>query len=510
MNDKKNIDRFFQEKFKDFESEPDDVVWKNIEANLKDKNNKRRIIPFWIKLSGIAAALVLGMFFVNIFLSETSTEKTVVLEEKSSKIKVENANPDFKDSIELNNKNTFNNNENSNKVVLNKINDTKNEIGVKENNILNNKIYNFKKNSIRNNKAAFVQIKSKFKNSEKQKKIYALNKIKKIKNSVDSKNLNKNNKNSNESQFLNLETLTENKLSDNVGLNNNLIENKENVIEKITDVKPENKKSDAIAKVETIPNVLEELVKKNDVENKKSAKTKLDRWQITSNVAPIYFSSTSNGSPIDAEFVQNKKSYDNNLSLGLGVNYALSKKIKLRFGVNKLTLGYSTKDVVFQAGLSSKTINNIANSSNGAPIKIINKDNSAYNLMAFEQNINSYNEGQINQKMGYYEVPLEMSYAVVDRKFGINLIGGLSTLFLTENNVSVSSANMTADLGKATNLSNVHFSTNLGIGFKYKFFKAFEAKLEPTFKYQINTFSNDVGSFKPYFIGLYSGVSFGF
>lgn len=508
MNDKTNIDHFFQEKFKDFESEPDDVVWKNIEASLKEKKNKRRIIPFWIQLSGIAAALIIGMFFVNIFLSETSIEKTVVLKEKSSKIKFKNANPDFKNSTELNNKNTFNNNKNSNKVVLNKINDTKNGIG-KKNNTLYNKSLDFKKNNFRKKDVAFIKTKGKIQNSKKQKEIYALNKIKKIKNSVDSKNLNKNNKNSNESQFLNSETLTENKLSDNVGVINNLIENKENVIQKIANDKFDNKKSDTISKAER-PNARKELVKKNEEENKKAAKTKLDRWHVTSNVAPIYFSSTSNGSPIDAEFARNKKSYDNNLSLGLGVNYTLSKKIIIRFGINKLSLSYSTKDVVFQAGLSSKGISNITNSSNGALINITNKDNSVQNLMAFEQNIDNYNEGQINQKMGYYEVPLEMSYAIVDRKFGINLIGGLSTLFLTENNVSVSSANMTADLGKANNLSNVHFSTNLGIGFKYKFFKAFEAKFEPTFKYQINTFSNNVGSFKPYFIGLYSGVSFGF
>ena len=69
---------------------------------------------------------------------------------------------------------------------------------------------------------------------------------------------------------------------------------------------------------------------------------------------------------------------------------------------------------------------------------------------------------------------------------------------------------MMADLGKATNLSTIHFSTNFGVGFKYKVFKAFEAKLEPTFKYQISTFSNDVGGFKPYFIGLYSGVNYSF
>lgn len=40
MNDKKNIDRLFQEKFKDFEAVPDAQVWLNIETALKEKKTK--------------------------------------------------------------------------------------------------------------------------------------------------------------------------------------------------------------------------------------------------------------------------------------------------------------------------------------------------------------------------------------------------------------------------------------------------------------------------------------
>jgi hypothetical protein len=37
MNDKKNIDRLFQETFKDFEVTPDAAVWERLEAQLKEK-----------------------------------------------------------------------------------------------------------------------------------------------------------------------------------------------------------------------------------------------------------------------------------------------------------------------------------------------------------------------------------------------------------------------------------------------------------------------------------------
>ncbi len=112
--------------------------------------------------------------------------------------------------------------------------------------------------------------------------------------------------------------------------------------------------------------------------------------------------------------------------------------------------------------------------------------------------------------MGYYELPMEVSYAVLDKKFGINLIGGFSTLFLNENTISLVSTQSNIELGEAKNLSQVHFSTNVGLGFKYQITKSFQINVEPMVKYQLITFSYNSGDFKPLFIGLYSGISYGF
>ena len=67
MNDKKNIERLFQEKFKDFEVLPPNNAWDNIASKLEDsnKNKKRRIIPNWLKASGVAASLILSYFLID-------------------------------------------------------------------------------------------------------------------------------------------------------------------------------------------------------------------------------------------------------------------------------------------------------------------------------------------------------------------------------------------------------------------------------------------------------------
>ena len=81
MSDRKNIDRLFQEKFKDFEAEPNEKIWINIDAALREKK-KRRVIPIWYRLGGIAAALVLGFFAFNSMFNEPELvkENPVVIE----------------------------------------------------------------------------------------------------------------------------------------------------------------------------------------------------------------------------------------------------------------------------------------------------------------------------------------------------------------------------------------------------------------------------------------------
>ena len=58
MENKKHIDRLFQEKLKDFEVFPDAEVWKNIEEQIV-KKKKRRVVPLWLRFGGAAAILLL-------------------------------------------------------------------------------------------------------------------------------------------------------------------------------------------------------------------------------------------------------------------------------------------------------------------------------------------------------------------------------------------------------------------------------------------------------------------
>lgn len=483
MNEKKNIDRLFQERFKDFESAPDDKVWYNIHAALHEKK-KKRIIPMWWKLSGIAAGFILAFLGFNAISDNFNSQPAVVIAplemEKSDSIKlntttvnevrvaVENTVSSENEAIEISNATKANHN------LQNKKTATSNTL----NRIIKSK----------NNSAV-----AKFSKEDKNKKMLSEKNILKeeiVSNSVE----NIDEKNQIGSQKNNQDHNKIATSSDIRNINNNKFQ--------------KYKDSTAIV-LEIEPNPLDEILRKKNEKEELLAVTKISRWQVSTNVAPVYFNSVTNGSPIEAQFEENSKSYENNLSVGVGVQYAVNKRLSVRTGFNKVNLGYGTNDVVFFGGLNNSGISTLTSSNSTAHIEVLSANN-ALGLRPFEENLENTENGVLNQRMGYFEIPLEVSYAIVDNKFGIRVIGGMSTLLLNDNSVSVQSERTTMSLGKANNLNDVHFSGNAGLGFNYQFWNSFEAHFEPTLKYQFNTFSRDAGNFKPYFVGLYTGISFKF
>ena len=123
---------------------------------------------------------------------------------------------------------------------------------------------------------------------------------------------------------------------------------------------------------------------------------------------------------------------------------------------------------------------------------------------------NSRSSGNIDQRFGFIEVPLELEYRLLDKKFGLNVIGGFSTFFLNQNEIYADVDGSSTLIGEANNMNSTSFSANFGLGLDYSLSKQWNFSLEPQFKYQINTFNNTSGNYRPFFIGLYTGLSYKF
>lgn len=242
------------------------------------------------------------------------------------------------------------------------------------------------------------------------------------------------------------------------------------------------------------------------------------RWDVGPSVAPVYYNSFGNGSPIASTFMENSKSGTVNLSYGLSVSYAMNERLSLRSGLHRVDLGYNTNQVAFTSTMAarpSSLIRTISYSENSKNVVVhstaVSSGQRPQDGVAIDVNAPSpEREGRMVQQFGYLEVPLELQYALVNRTWGLNLIGGMSSLFLIDNSVSLDSGGTSTEIGEASNMNAVNFSTNLGLGVYYRLNPKWQITMQPMVKLHLNTFTETAGSFRPYTVGVYSGLSFRF
>ena len=552
MKDNKNIERLFQEKFKDFEALPPQDSWDIIASRLNEKKKKKRILPIWFQFSGIAASLfIIGSLIWN-FSGESNTtdvpnsNNTIVNTEDSkgnsnnSNITSPNneaivydsqSNEENLDKKSNNSINQYNEKSIDEKLVKSKLkNNSSRRNGLVSNGKLQNDIdassnqkgfkkgkNNFKKqsSSVTNSEKALVA------NTEKN-KAKRKSKSKSNKNNSDFENLFDDNNvvdnNREDKNAINKETIDaffENKTSNTTTItNNDSITKQTNNSDVVVSNEIITQDSTLVAEVSKETNLLEELLKEKEAgKNEDEKEEKRSKWAISTNASPVYFNSLAQGSSIDQQFDSNSKNYATTLSLGIAGSYAINNKLSLKTGVNNINISYNTNDVLFDARMNNveNNIPSISRNPEASNMVFSSKVGNVETLSGDVENvIIENNVGALQQNISYIEVPLELSYKLLDKKFGIEVIGGMSTLFLNQNNISLVANGIEMEVGRANNLNNIHFSSNVGLGFKYNFWKSFNANFQPMFKYQINTFSENSGNFKPYFIGLYTGISFSF
>src|SRR5699024_2790565 len=77
------------------------------------------------------------------------------------------------------------------------------------------------------------------------------------------------------------------------------------------------------------------------------------RWSVRPNVAPVYYNSLSQGSPLSRQFAENSKQGDVSISFGVNIAYQISKRLSVRSGINSVDMGYATDGIEFGPAVSS-------------------------------------------------------------------------------------------------------------------------------------------------------------
>jgi hypothetical protein len=115
------------------------------------------------------------------------------------------------------------------------------------------------------------------------------------------------------------------------------------------------------------------------------------------------------------------------------------------------------------------------------------------------------------QDFDYVEVPLYLRYSVIDKKIGVDLLGGLSSNFLVGNRLYADGSSGKTLVGKTKDMATFNYSGTFGLGLRYGLTNRLSFSIEPRVKYFLNSVSNNSDvTFKPYTIGVFTGFSYEF
>ena len=452
MKEEKDLERLYRERFKDFEASPARDLWTGIEDQLNASDNRKTIPLFWKRALGVAAVLGVAFFGARSFLNtpdQNQEVNTTIIASPSQQ-----TSPPREQS-----KDETSTQGSSTPEPLNEVIATSSREGSYSNEETQNQNHTVGNQNSLNQREAV--------NSSENTQSFAYGYTSEI--------------------YLPSTPIV--LYQDDVLTTGKMPENR-----------PDLTQEDASLLDFAVKD--EEKIKENTAAN----------WAVYPAVAPVYYGSLNNGSPIEPGLSDHSKSGETHLSYGINVAYHLNKKLSLRTGVNRVTMGYTTNDVSFTPSASpAARVGNIDYASSN--LNIIINDLGRRPQSAFLPDVPKANlrySGDMAQRLGYVEVPLELKYKMVGNKIGLHLIGGLSSLFLVDNSIMLQSETLNTELGTGTNVNSLNFSTNLGVGVDYRFSDALLFNLEPMFKYQWNTFSGDTGGFSPYLLGVYTGFSFRF
>lgn len=501
---KEPIDKLFEEKLRDYSEVPDEKVWKAIEASLQKRKNSRLIIPIWWKLGGAAAILALMFYLIDPAGFRTDTQHQVTdIETDVSPANQRDIDqrldslprPEQERAITA-----TGTDEPATKDVEASTNKTEGksmpDASSTEGGIALSENTSSDKNSNAAGKNQTSTLKAMDTSAQANNAGDAL-----LSEGEEESGLAQNRASEKPAGTLQ-ETAGEEMFRKDANRTGLPVQNEE--VAETTE----------IAENESGKSLFDEI---NEKEQEDAlAENTNPRWSLGPRVAPVYFNSLGQGSPIHSSFVANSKSGNVNFSYGLSVSYNITPKLSIRSGVHKVDFGYDTNDIAFSPTLATATgqqINNIdyALASRNLVVRNASQAKAAQDALSAEVSATfPSRNGRMVQQFGYVEVPLELNLALVDSKLGLHLIGGLSSLFLIENAVTLEAAGNATEMGEANNLNPLNFSTNIGFGLQYEVSPSIQLNLEPVFKYQLNTFSDAAGDFNPYSIGIYSGLNFRF
>lgn len=198
---------------------------------------------------------------------------------------------------------------------------------------------------------------------------------------------------------------------------------------------------------------------------------------------------------------------------GLNIDLAISKRWGLQSGMYYSRIGQVNNDALVYSVDSKGDILYAIHTSTGNINITIDKIPDRVRIVYNDKDSIVDNTGlaSVEQNFDLFEIPFLLKYKMLDRKFSINLIGGLSPAYLVKNHTYLKVEGEKVNVGDSPNLNSLLVNTSIGLGLEYKAFKKLSFSLEPTFKYSLSPLNNNSNfHYYPYYISWFTGIRYKF
>ena len=297
----------------------------------------------------------------------------------------------------------------------------------------------------------------------------------------------------------------------------------------------ENEQPEGDLKKASIRTAFIPLVNQNAIENQRKYAELLDGKSVTTvkttpkakdeddkmftvggYVSPGYSSGsykTSGSNARSAQYESNQMSGIFNVGGGLTFAVKPTKRISIETGLGYSRVGQKTDDAqvyVPHSGMVSYNANTHAYTPLGS---VKNKANAtvsspeSFVSLKTEQD----EEGSIEQQFDAIEIPLIFRYHLNDNRVRFSVLGGFGASFMVRNHTYVNYNGKKEFMGEAEDIRTFNISTNIGFGVEYPLSKSIHLKVEPGFKYYLQSLSKSAEiNFKPYSFTFSTGIGINF
>ena len=277
------------------------------------------------------------------------------------------------------------------------------------------------------------------------------------------------------------------------------------------------------------------LVNQNAIENQRKYTELLDGKSITTvkttnkvksedakmftvggYVSPGYSSGSYKTSGTNARSVQYESSQMSGIfNVGGGLTFAVkpTKRISIETGLGYSRMGQKTDDAQVYVPRSDMVSYN-ANTHAYTPLgSVKNKANATVSSPETFVSLKTEQDedGSIEQQFDAIEIPLIFRYHLNDNRVKFSVLGGFGASFMVRNHTYVNYNGKKEFMGEAEDIRTFNISTNIGFGIEYPLSKSIHIKVEPGFKYYLQSLSKSAEiDFKPYSFTFSTGIGINF